>query len=122
MAQLLEVGGGERDGPLGAAAAAHDWQRWQKTEMRASISVRAGEPGAAAPAGLTLAPIHQQLQLEVARLAGAGPVVPDGRAVGCDGGLQDAADLPVQPAVVVRRESRAGFDGSIPAANSASFA
>ena len=27
MAELLEVGGGERDGPLRATGAAHDWQR-----------------------------------------------------------------------------------------------
>ena len=37
LAELLEVGGGERDGPLRPAGGAHDWQRWQKTEMRASI-------------------------------------------------------------------------------------
>ena len=48
-------------------AAAHDWQRWQKTVMRASIAWVPGEPGAAAAAGLALAAVDQQLELEVAR-------------------------------------------------------
>jgi leucyl aminopeptidase len=63
----------------------------------------AGESGAATAAGLALAAVHQQLELDVPLLAGAGAVVPHGRAVGPDRRQQDAPDLRVQPPVIVRR-------------------
>src|SRR5688572_28550337 len=66
--------------------------------------VGAAEPGAAAATGLALAAVHQQLELEIALLAGAGPVGADGGAVGPDRCLEAAPDLRVEPPVIVRYE------------------
>src|SRR5688572_24037467 len=66
--------------------------------------VRAGESGAAAAAGLTLPAVHQQLELEVALVAGPGAIVAHGGAVGPDRGLKDAPDLRVEPPVILRRK------------------
>src|ERR1044071_28225 len=54
--------------------------------------------GAAADAGLAFALVHQQLELEAARFAGAGPVIAHRGPLRVDGGAQDPYDRAVQPA------------------------
>ena len=71
----------------------------------------ARQGGAAAHAGLPFALVDQELELEGALPAGAGPVVANGGALRADRGRAD-------PALT----ADAGLDGSIRAANSASLA
>ena len=51
--------------------------------------VRMRQAGAAHPPLLALAPVHEELELEIALLAGAGAVVAEGGAMGIDGGGQN---------------------------------
>src|SRR3954451_23073567 len=67
--------------------------------------VRPRESSATDPAGLTLPAIHQQLELEISRVSGPRFVVPDCGSIRPDGRGQDAADLAVKPAVIVRGQA-----------------
>ena len=84
--------------------------------------VRAGEACAAHRARLAFAAIHVQRELESPALTGAGAIVAEGRAFRDDGGVENAPDLAMQADSSGRVSEAAARDGSIPAANSASFA
>src|SRR5690348_2871629 len=74
---------------------------------RAGIDgVRGDEPVAAAPARLAAAAIDVEPQLITSRLSRPGPVVPERRALGLDGPLENRDDRAMQGANLPRGERR----------------
>jgi hypothetical protein len=74
-------------------------------------SVGPRETGPTVAAGLALPSVDQELQLEVACLSGAGPIISEGGPIGLDCGVKDPADLGVEPPVIIGTQAVRGLGG-----------